>query len=93
MCAPGVICIAAACCAPSAGGSNLTLWSVMRCAAIWNAMNMLHWMDEPKVKRVCQPSSPLRFTDAPAPALKPSLFLDQHQEEVLGGIFGFSSEE
>jgi formyl-CoA transferase len=56
-------------------------------------MNMLHWMDEPKVKRVCQPSSPLRFTDAPAPALKPSLFLDQHQEEVLGGIFGFSSEE
>jgi crotonobetainyl-CoA:carnitine CoA-transferase CaiB-like acyl-CoA transferase len=35
----------------------------------------------------------LRFADAPAPALKPSPFLNQHEEEVLGGIFGYSAEE
>jgi crotonobetainyl-CoA:carnitine CoA-transferase CaiB-like acyl-CoA transferase len=35
----------------------------------------------------------LRFADAPAPALKPSPFLNQHEEEVLGGIFGFSAAE
>jgi crotonobetainyl-CoA:carnitine CoA-transferase CaiB-like acyl-CoA transferase len=34
----------------------------------------------------------LRFADAPAPTLKPSPFLNQHEEEVLGGIFGFSAE-
>ena len=28
-----------------------------------------------------------------ASALKPSPFLNQHEEEVLGGIFGFSAEE
>ena len=50
-------------------------------------------MEDPEVGRVCLPSSPLRFTDAPAPALKPSPFLNQHEEEVLGGIFGFSAEE
>ena len=54
---------------------------------------MLHWMDHPEVGRVCLPSSPLRFADAPAPALKPSPFLNQHEEEVLGGIFGFSAAE
>ena len=54
---------------------------------------MLHWMNHPEVGRVCLPSSPLRFADAPAPALKPSPFLNQHEEEVLGGIFGFSAEE
>lgn len=43
--------------------------------------------------RVCLPSSPLRFTDAPAPALKPSPFLNQYEEEVLGGVLGFSAEE
>jgi hypothetical protein len=50
-------------------------------------------MDDPEGGRVCLPSSPLRFTDAPAPALKPSPFFDQHKDEVLGGIFGFSAEE
>ena len=50
---------------------------------------MQHWMDDPDVRFVCQPSSPLRFTDAPAPALKPSPLLKQHEEEVLGGDFGF----
>ena len=50
-------------------------------------------MDHPEVGRVCLPASPLRFTDAPAPALKPSPFLNQHEEEVLGGIFGFSAAE
>jgi hypothetical protein len=35
----------------------------------------------------------LRFADAPAPALKPSPFLNQHEEEVLGGIFGFTVEQ
>ncbi|MCZ8278198.1 MAG: CoA transferase [Acetobacteraceae bacterium] len=54
---------------------------------------MLHWVDHPEVGRVCLPSSPLRFADAPAPALKPSPVLNQHEEEVLGGIFGFSAEE
>jgi len=54
---------------------------------------MLHWVDHPEVGRVCLPSSPLRFTDAPAPALTPSPFLNQHEEEVLGGIFGFSAEQ
>jgi CoA:oxalate CoA-transferase len=54
---------------------------------------MLHWMDHPEVGRVCLPSSPLRVTDAQAPTLKPSLFLNQHEEEVLGGIFGFSAAE
>jgi CoA:oxalate CoA-transferase len=56
---------------------------------------MLHWVDHPEVGRVCLPSSPLRFTDAPAPApaLKPSPFLNQHEEEVLGGIFGFTAEQ
>jgi hypothetical protein len=29
----------------------------------------------------------------PAPALKPSPFLNQHEEEVLEGIFGFSAAE
>ena len=28
-----------------------------------------------------------------ASALKPSPCLNQHEEEVLGGIFGFSAEE
>jgi CoA:oxalate CoA-transferase len=51
-------------------------------------------MDHPEVGRVCLPASPLRFADAPAPALKPSPFLNQHEEEVLGGgIFGFTAEE
>ena len=54
---------------------------------------MLHWMDDPEVGRVCLPSSPLRFADAPAPALKPSPFFNQHKEEVLGGIFGFFADE
>ena len=54
---------------------------------------MLHWVEHPEVGRVCLPSSPLRFTDAPAPALTPSPFLNQHEEEVLGGIFGFSAAE
>jgi CoA:oxalate CoA-transferase len=56
-------------------------------------MNMLRWMDDPEVGRVCLPSSPLRFTDAPAPALKSSPFFNQHEEEVLGGIFGFTAEQ
>jgi hypothetical protein len=30
---------------------------------------------------------------APPPTLKPSPFLSQHEEEVLGRIFGFSTEE
>ena len=30
---------------------------------------------------------------APAPALKPSPFLNQHEEEVLGGVFGFTPEQ
>jgi hypothetical protein len=59
----------------------------MRCGGIWNAMNMRQRMDDPEVGRVCLPSSPLRFTDAPA--LKPSPFLNQHEEEVLGGCLGF----
>ena len=50
-------------------------------------------MDDPELGRACLPSSPLRFTDAPAPALKASPSLNQHGEEVLGGIFGFSAEE
>jgi crotonobetainyl-CoA:carnitine CoA-transferase CaiB-like acyl-CoA transferase len=52
-------------------------------------------MDDPEVGRVCLPSSPLRFADAPAPApaLKPRTFLNQHEEEVLGGVFGFTAEE
>ncbi len=54
---------------------------------------MVHWMNHPEVGRVCLPSSPLRFTDAPAPALKPSPFLNQHEEEVLGGNFGVLAEE
>jgi hypothetical protein len=33
------------------------------------------------------------FAASYAPALKPSPFLNQHEEEVLGGIFGFSAEE
>jgi hypothetical protein len=48
---------------------------------------MLHWVDHPEVGRVCLPSSPLRFADAPAPTLKPSPLLNQHEEEVLGGDF------
>jgi hypothetical protein len=48
---------------------------------------MLQRMDDPEVGRVCHPSSPLRFTDAPALALKPSPFLNQHEEEVLGGFW------
>jgi crotonobetainyl-CoA:carnitine CoA-transferase CaiB-like acyl-CoA transferase len=64
----------------------------------WNrllrAMGCEDLMGDPRfATRVCLPSSPLRFTDAPAPALKPSPFLNQHVEEVLGGIFGFSPEE
>ncbi len=52
---------------------------------------MRQQMDDPEAGRVCLPSSPLRFTDAPA--LKPSPFLNQHEEELLGGIFGFSAEQ
>ena len=65
----------------------------MRCGGIWKARIVLHWMDDPEVGRVCLPFSPLRFGDALAPGLKPSPFFDQHKEEVLGGIFGFSAEE
>ena len=50
-------------------------------------MNILHWMDDPEVGRVCLPFSPLRFGDALVPGLKPTPFTNQHQEEVLGGIF------
>ncbi len=53
---------------------------------------LVHWVEHPEVGRVCLPSSPLRFADAPAPALKLSPFLNQHEEEVLGGIFGFSAD-
>jgi CoA:oxalate CoA-transferase len=61
----------------------------MRCGGIWKVRIVRLWMDDPEVGRVCLPSSPLRLTDAPA--LKPSPFLNQHKEEVLGGIFGFST--
>ena len=54
-------------------------------------MNMLHWMGDPEVGRVCLPCLPLRFTDASA--LEPSPFLNQHEEEVLGRVFGSSAEE
>ncbi len=54
---------------------------------------MLHWVDHPEVGRMCLPSSPLRVTDAPAPALKSSPFLNQHEEEVLVGVFGFTPEQ
>ena len=54
---------------------------------------MLHWMDDPEVGRVCLPCSPLRFGDALVPGLKPTPFTNQHQEEVLGGIFWFSADE
>jgi crotonobetainyl-CoA:carnitine CoA-transferase CaiB-like acyl-CoA transferase len=50
-------------------------------------------MDHLEVGRVCLPASPLRFTYAPAPALKPSSFLNKHEEEVPGGILGFAAEE
>jgi CoA:oxalate CoA-transferase len=50
-------------------------------------------MDGSEVGRVCLPSLPLRFADAPAPALNLSPFLNQHEEEVLGGIFGFTPEQ
>ncbi len=46
---------------------------------------MRHWMDGSEVGRVCLPFSPLRFGDALAPGLKPSPFLNQHEEDVLGG--------
>lgn len=52
---------------------------------------MLHWMDDPEVGRVCRLSFPQHFTDTPA--LRPNPFLKQHEEEVLGGIFGFSADE
>ncbi len=54
---------------------------------------MLHWVEHPEMGRVCLPCSPLRFADAPAPALKPSQFLSQHEEDVLGGILGFTAEQ
>ena len=63
---------------------------MMRCGGIWSVRLARHWMDDPDVRCVCQPSSPLRF--AYAPALKPSPFLNQHEEEVLWGIFGFTPE-
>lgn len=50
-------------------------------------------MEYSEVRRVCLPFSPLRFGGALAPGLKPSRFLNQHEEDVLGGIFGFSVEE
>ena len=42
-------------------------------------------MGDSEVGRVCLPFSPLRFTDAPVPAPKLSPFLNQHEEDVLGG--------
>ena len=48
------------------------------------------WQRQPACR--ARPAPP-RFTDAPAPALTPSPFLNQHEEEVLGGIFGFSAAE
>ena len=65
----------------------------MRCGGIWKVRIARHWMDDPELGRACLPFSPLRFGGALAPGLKPSPFLNQHEEDVLGGIFGFSVEE
>ena len=93
MCAPDATCTAARCFTRGGGGLTSILSSVMGCGGIWKARIVRHWMDDPEDGRVCLPFSPLRFGDAPAPALKPTPFFDQHKEEVLGGIFGFSVDE
>jgi hypothetical protein len=51
------------------------------------------WMNDPEVGRVCLPFSPLRLGGALALGQKPRHFHNQHEEEVLGGIFGFFAAE
>ncbi len=65
----------------------------MRCGGIWKVRVVWHWMDDSELGRACLPFSPLRFGGALTPGLKPSRFLNQHEEDVLAGIFGFSVEE
>jgi crotonobetainyl-CoA:carnitine CoA-transferase CaiB-like acyl-CoA transferase len=54
---------------------------------------MLRWVDHPEVGRVVLPSTPLRIEGAPPPPFAPSPFLNQHEEEVLGGLLGLDEAE
>lgn len=54
---------------------------------------MLRWVDHPEVGRVVLPSTPLRIAGAPPPDFAPSPFLNQHEDEVLGGVLGLNDAE
>ena len=53
---------------------------------------MLQYVDHPDLGRVVLPTTPLRLSEAPAPVLRPSPRLGQHNDEVFGGILGLSAQ-
>jgi CoA:oxalate CoA-transferase len=53
---------------------------------------MLQQVDHPDLGPVVLPSTPLRLGDAPAPRLKPSPRLGQHNAQVYGGMLGLSAD-
>lgn len=53
---------------------------------------MLQYVDHPDLGPVVLPTTPLRLGDAPAPVLRPSPRLGQHNDEVFGQMLGLSAQ-
>ncbi|HYF19453.1 MAG TPA: CoA transferase, partial [Ramlibacter sp.] len=53
---------------------------------------MLQHVDHPDLGSVVLPSTPLRLGDAPAPRLRPSPRLGQHNAQVYGELLGLSAD-
>lgn len=54
---------------------------------------MLQHVDHPDLGAVVLPSTPLRLGDAPAPKLRPSPRLGQHNDVVYGEMLGLSAQQ
>ncbi|MBS1881401.1 MAG: CoA transferase [Actinobacteria bacterium] len=57
-----------------------------------HARGMLQEIEHPQMGPITAFSSPLRYGEAPAPALRPSPLLGQHNREVLCGWLGVDEE-
>ena len=57
-----------------------------------HARGMLQRIDHPDLGSVVLPTTPLRLSGAPPPALRPSPRLGQHNEEVFGNWLGLSAD-